>query len=32
MKSDLDYYRKFTLADFTVNTKKFKDYVYKILN
>ena len=27
MKSDLDYYRKFTLADFSVNTKKFKDYV-----
>ena len=27
MKSDLDFYRRFTLSDFTVNTKKFKDYV-----
>ncbi len=27
MKSELDYYRKFSLIDYSVNTKKFKEYV-----
>lgn len=25
--ADLDYFRKFSLADFRINTKKYKEYV-----
>lgn len=29
MKSEIEHFRKFTLLDFRVNTKKFKEYVTK---
>ncbi len=28
MKNELDHYRKFSIADYCVNLKKFKEYVY----
>jgi hypothetical protein len=27
MKNELDYFRKFSLVDYSVNLKKFKEYV-----
>jgi hypothetical protein len=31
MKNEIDHYRKFSIADYSVNLKKFKEYVYYLL-